>query len=185
MSINKLFKHQSEPGAKSNSFDVPVDRSFHNFSQPFNGFMSSRSPQLVSDDLERQRQEQFRQFNDEIKNPSSINFDSSYEDGQIFVQSPTLSQSSNPEFFSRNENREQTIGNMQITNLYESPRRFGTRFCNEQEMELNESSRRPPNPLPRRAPGFPRVNQYCQLGFVININFIILACFVATATRER
>lgn len=159
MSINKLYKHQSEPGARGSSFDVPVDRSVQNFPQHFNGFMSSYSPQLVSADLERRRQEQFRQFNDEMRNPGSENLDSSYENGQMFVQSPTLSQSSNPDFFPRSESRERTIGNMQITNLYESPRRFGAR--NEQEIEMNESRRMPlppPSSFPRRAPGFPRVS---------------------------
>lgn len=158
MSINKLYKHQSVPGAKNNSFDAPVDRPVHNLSLPFNGFNKSHSPQLSqpSDDLERRRQEQFLQFHDEIK-PVSENHDSSYEDGQTFVQSLTLSQSSNPEFFPRTDSRERTIGNIQITNLYESPRRLGARYGNEQEMEPSES-RRLQCSFPRRAPGFPRVS---------------------------
>lgn len=80
------------------------------------------------------------------------------------VYSPTSSRSSNSDHFCSpdSESLEKSIGNLQITNLQESPRRLGTsdvliehhqeKFCEFQKLSMHS-----PNSFPKRAPGFPKV----------------------------
>lgn len=161
MSANKFYKQSGE--SAGNNLAEPADRlvwEMRNFRQYYGKSpnLTPSSTVLNSPDLDHDRMEYYHKFSDELRNDLSDDFtDNRYENRLVSGRSPTSSHSSNSENCFSADPKKKVIGNMQIANLQESPRRFGVAHQSELPEPRKENFRLPMGG-PRRAPGFPQVS---------------------------